>query len=679
MVSERVERVLVVAKTHLDVGFTDLAAAVRRRYLHEFLPRAMSTAAELRARGGPERLVWTTGSWILTEALDATDAPDPDEVAAAVARGDVAWHAMPFTTHTELADRSLLEHGLSLSAALDHRFDRRTRAAKLTDVPGHTRGLVSVLADRGVDLLHIGVNPAWPAPQVPALFRWVDPAAPDLPGGGSPAVTVLYQAGAYGDVHLLPGTGVAVAVTMTGDNLGPPGPADVIRTWAGLRDRFPGADLRAATLDDVADVVRSVAASLPAVTGELGDRWVHGGASDPPKLAALRGLCRLRATWLADGRAGTDEPALHQASTALLLAAEHTWGLDQKTWWPETAHWSVEDLAAVIDRADTQRFASSWAEQRAYLGRFVDELERGGRADLAAEARRVVDASLRPPSPAVPPPDAVTAGRPVRVGGWELVVDPVDGALVAAGAPGGARLAAPGRSLGRLRLRTHDAAEYDRYLAALPVAEEDRWWATWDNTKPGLDGSGAVSREWAPEVFDVRAGRVTGPTGPGDVCVVDLRWPDAANPLAAVPDSLQLAYGVHDGDPGTLWCTVSWRRRPAARWPETVWWSFDPPVADPAAWRMVKLGEAVDPADVVAGGAVALHAVESLVHPAVTVEPLDAPLVAPGRPDPLPDGTPADHDPSAGWHFCLVGNLWGTNFPMWCPGDATFRIAITPG
>jgi hypothetical protein len=275
-----VERVLVVSKTHLDVGFTDLAAAVRERYLRDFFPRAIAVGRELRALGGPERLCWTTGSWILHEALEAADAAQRVDLERAIADGDLAWHALPFTTHTELLDRSLLEHGLSISARLDDRFGRTTRAAKLTDVPGHTRSLVSALAAAGVDLLHVGVNPAAPAPDVPARFRWRDDAAPVEPGGAAPEVTVMYQAGGYGALQVLEDGTTAVVVEMTGDNVGPPSVEEVATTWALLRARMPEARLQAATLDDVADVLRPAADALPVVTAEIGDikkDIVHSG------------------------------------------------------------------------------------------------------------------------------------------------------------------------------------------------------------------------------------------------------------------------------------------------------------------------------------------------------------------------------------------------------------------
>ena len=233
-----VRRVLHISKTHLDVGFTDLATAVRRRYLDDFFPRALEVAEELRARGGPARLRWTTGSWILTEALDAADALQLRRFDSAIEQGDLCWHALPFTTHTEYADRSLLEHGLSLSAALDRRYGRHTRAAKMTDVPGHTRGLVSLLADAGVDLLHVGVNPVAAPPRVPLQFRWRDTAAPGR-SGVAPEISVMYQPGGYGDVQVVAGTDVAVSVDLTGDNLGPRRAGEVDRDLRGSRTTLP--------------------------------------------------------------------------------------------------------------------------------------------------------------------------------------------------------------------------------------------------------------------------------------------------------------------------------------------------------------------------------------------------------------------------------------------------------
>ena len=64
-----IHHVLVAFKCHLDVGFTDTQAAVKRKYFDVYYPQAIETAAALRKAGG-DRYTWTTGSWLLYEYLE---------------------------------------------------------------------------------------------------------------------------------------------------------------------------------------------------------------------------------------------------------------------------------------------------------------------------------------------------------------------------------------------------------------------------------------------------------------------------------------------------------------------------------------------------------------------------------------------------------------------------------
>jgi hypothetical protein len=68
----------------------------------------------------------------------------------AIERGLIRWHGLPFTTHTELMSPDLFRAGLSYSQELDRRFGMTTIAAKMTDVPGHTLGMVPLLAEAGI-------------------------------------------------------------------------------------------------------------------------------------------------------------------------------------------------------------------------------------------------------------------------------------------------------------------------------------------------------------------------------------------------------------------------------------------------------------------------------------------------------------------------------------------------
>lgn len=62
------KKVFVVSKTHLDLGFTDYAENIRRKYIEEFIPQAISLANTVNT-AERKSFIWTTGSWILKEAL----------------------------------------------------------------------------------------------------------------------------------------------------------------------------------------------------------------------------------------------------------------------------------------------------------------------------------------------------------------------------------------------------------------------------------------------------------------------------------------------------------------------------------------------------------------------------------------------------------------------------------
>lgn len=162
----KIKDVYVIFKTHLDVGYTDYAKNIVDRYLNTFIPNAIRVGYELKESATP--FIWTVGSWLIDQALKK----DPDgSVAHAVEDGILNWHGLPFTTHTELMNPAMLQYGLEISGRLDQRFGKKTTAAKMTDVPGHTIGMVPFLNRAGIRFLHSGVNPATPVPPVPTVFR----------------------------------------------------------------------------------------------------------------------------------------------------------------------------------------------------------------------------------------------------------------------------------------------------------------------------------------------------------------------------------------------------------------------------------------------------------------------------------------------------------------------------
>src|SRR3954470_1591747 len=146
-----VKRVLVMFKCHFDAGFIDTQANVVRKYFTEYFPRAIEVARQANA-GGQRRYVWTTGSWLLYEDLEQASAADRKTMEEAIARGDIAWHALPFTWQTEMMSQSLMEGSLGLSRDLDRRFGKTTTGGEDDGRAGaHARaGCAAGQARRGV-------------------------------------------------------------------------------------------------------------------------------------------------------------------------------------------------------------------------------------------------------------------------------------------------------------------------------------------------------------------------------------------------------------------------------------------------------------------------------------------------------------------------------------------------
>src|SRR3954451_16872363 len=113
MIQPQPEVIHLVFKTHLDIGFTDLARNVVASYFDDFIPRALAVAEELRQAGGDASFRWTTGAWLIYEYLEQATPMQRVRLEQAIQAGDIVWHGLPFTTHSELIDADLFAFGLS--------------------------------------------------------------------------------------------------------------------------------------------------------------------------------------------------------------------------------------------------------------------------------------------------------------------------------------------------------------------------------------------------------------------------------------------------------------------------------------------------------------------------------------------------------------------------------------
>ncbi len=664
MRSMPIKNVIVIFKTHLDIGFTDLARNVVARYFEHFIPSALRLAASCRAADTDERFVWTSGSWLIYEYLEQASTAARRELERAVEAGDIVWHALPFTSHTELMTPELFRAGLRYSRELDARYGRTTCAAKMTDVPGHTRAMLPLLKEAGVRFLHIGVNPACTVPDVPPLSRW---EAPD-----GLAITLMYQA-CYGSIDVLPGTGTAVAIAFTGDNGGPQTPEQITDVYATLKRRYPGAAIRAGSFNDVAEALDPVASTLPRLTCEIGDTWIHGIGSDPRKVAAFRELLRLRKQWVSCGRLAENGASDWAMLRKLALVAEHTWGVDIKTHVGDWHVWKQADFAAARTRPNFLKAEESWEEQRAFLSQAADALP----APLADEARQAIRRHL---IPAVP---VIHIGAPLcSASGTHIQTPFFDVAFNGAGAlckltdrANGRVWADADHALGLFAYQTFSHVHFAKYF-------RDYTTNIWDWVIKDIDKAGLVVAD-AADVTHVAQAQVVSETrtAAGVAIRLVLRPPAVLPPphLAQFPDGVTVEWFFPLAEKAVQ-VTLSVANKAATRQPEALWFSFAPPGTLAAEWRLDKMGVPVSPLEVVSHGARRLHAVNAGVswrgeRDTLVIESLDVPLVAPGERTMLvfDDRLPQDGE---GMHFNVFNNLWGTNFPMWMEGAFCARFNL---
>lgn len=691
----------VVFKTHLDIGFTDLAHHVAERYRNVFIPKSIAAAQYFEEHPESGSFIWTTGSWLIHDLLKYGSSEQQQQVEAAIRKGHLKWHALPFTTHSELLDPLLLEYALSLSTELDARFGTQTIAAKMTDVPCHTRSIITHLAKAGVKYLHIGVNGSSHVPHVPEVFLWRNTDGSEI---------VVQYSKDYGSSFQVEGLQDVLHFAHTHDNHGPSSVEQIEEQFKQLKALYPDAVIEASTLDRYAEKLWEYRGSLPVVEQEIGDSWIHGAASDPYKIACYLELLRLRDQWLADRSLTTEDDEYKVFCAGLLMIPEHTWGMDIKRYLADYAHYEKKDFQAArsIDKVDTslnpleyryqeqytdielvemfqeaaeEKLASrayslmecSWNEQREYLQQAI--------AVLAPERRQEAEAALQALKPKRQ--HEVTgaelfADEPYQLGRFQVVFA-TEGSISGLKDSTGREWAGVSNPIGLFTYETFSQEDYDRWFREYHVRwKQTHFWAVGDFGKPGME----LTSEWithqliAPKLVSILHQH----TDAADIVHVKLKMPSKAFTDMGAPRELHIEYRF-PVDSNTVEVKLKWFDKDAHRLPEASWFTFNPAVDNPNQWKLNKLGQLVSPLEVVKGGNRNMHAVnQGLFYRGadgeVTIETMDAPLVSPGERRLLQ----FDHTYAllaGGMHMNLHNNVWGTNFRAWYEEDAQFRFKLT--
>lgn len=631
-VNKDVQKVYVIFKTHLDVGFTDLSSSVADRYVNEFIPKAIEVSEKLEADGSGDKYVWTTGSWLIWKYLREAEEEDIRRLETAIQKGNIVWNAVPYTTESESMSRDFFSANLQLCKKLDEKYGHHTIAAKMTDVPGHTRGIIAPMYKAGIRFLHIGVNSACPVPDVPPFCRWRDVEGNEL--------ILVYQQD-YGTESLLPDGKTAISVNFTGDNHGPHRYEAVKKIYAGIRERYPNAEIMGASFNEVAEELLKMKDKLPVVTSEIGDTWIYGYGGAPVRMAKYRALSRLYSKWLAEGKLAGHEAEILDFVAELGLIAEHTQGVDVKT---HLRHWDAYDMdkfrayraAEMFNKAEL-----SWREIDGYIGSAIDYLPEPLRQEAIAEVVKAGEVSLE------------IAGKKVSATDWSQPL-------------------MKGVRVGTLSYQMFDAADYDKFQDTYMRSKPG--WGIADLGKPGLKNSKAVSATLTAQAV----ARSVVKEKEGVRTVTELKFPAREGvPSEVYPERMQTNVWVaNDQKRAEISCTL-WNK-PAVRLPESYWFSFG--ADDILSIVAEKVGERVDLLDVVPKGNRQMHGIDRYVDLITSdgtyrIWSRDAFLINVGEARGL-NYSSEYPDKRGGVHFNLFNNLWGTNFSMWWEGSVTFHFVV---
>lgn len=621
------KKLLVLYKTHLDIGFTDLSKNIIDLYLERYIPDVINTAIELN-RSEHKKFVWQVGSWILDEYLATVSEKEKRRVEYAIENDLVSWHALPFTTHTELFSSELLEYALDISRRLDKKYGKTTIAAKATDVPGMTVAMIKPLVRAGVKFLHIGVNPASCMPDVPPVFRWRNEDGEEL--------IVMYN-GDYGE-HTRISEECAVTFCFAGDNCAPMKAEGIIKCVEKFKESYPDTEIIPATLNNVAEEVEKIRATLPIVEGEIGDSWIHGIMTDPRKVFSYQSMLKYAQT--------QDEKTREKIYKELLLVPEHTWGLDEKITLADNENFKKEKFFAVLETPSYKRMEKSWQEQRAYVDAAVSD----------THAQRLVAEYKR---------DKITVSNIVKKLPHDIKINK-HGEIVSLKI-GNRVIADAEHPLCSFVYEQFSENEYDcffkRYNRRVRQGKEPLEWMVEDFTKIGMSSGVDKYYSYRPSLSQV--------SFDGQTVCVDCDMPREASERFGCPRSIQYILTFDDNG---MNIDFAWFNKDKNRMAEAMWLTFSPVVSKLLDWKIEKLGQMITPFDHAQLGGVQDYTFGVVKNNDIEMCFSDGALISFGSPNLL------SFDDSKRTGECisvnLYNNVWGTNFPMWYDEDGRIRIRL---
>lgn len=380
-----VEEVIVICKTHFDLGFTHSVKDIVNIYRTSMIDDACKVMAEFDALPEDMTFSWTTPGWVMSKVMDDWQGQSPARKARlnkAFTEGKLIIHALPYTTQTDICGVEEITRGLDFSAQLSRRFGKPLPvSAKVTDVPSHSGAMPTILANAGVKFLHIGCN--WPSGfvKLPPVFWWEGPDGSRLLTMYSPTYgtsTGIYpKEWSHPDdpmqgENLIPAKDWPYktwpAILVSADNTGAPTAEKMKMMFDEIHRKMPHVKVRMGTMDDFYYAFMKENPQLAIVKNEMPDTWIHGIMCDPGGVKTYRNTHQMLPaaeslnTLLLSLGVPVDDASKQVADAyeKVGLFGEHTWGGSKQ----------IEVYGDKFQQLDPQSYAKleqTWEDKTDYV------------------------------------------------------------------------------------------------------------------------------------------------------------------------------------------------------------------------------------------------------------------------------------------------------------------------
>ena len=672
-----IKKIHIVYKTHLDIGFTDMSYKIVEKYLNDFIPKAIELANAVNTEG--ERIfIWTVGSWLIDRYLLEKKGEEKEKLIKAIEDGYISWHGLPFTTHSELMTYELFQRGIEISKELDKRFGKNTISAKMTDVPGHTRGIIEPLCKNGIKYLHIGVNDVAHMPDVPEIFIWRDSKGNEI--------LVNYCQG-YGNSKAIDNFDEMLVLAHTNDNIGPPSKETILENIKKLREQYPNAEIQASTLDNFAEKLLKIKDRFPVVNKEIGDTWIHGVGSDPKKVSEFLELLRLINKWYKQNRISKNQK--DSILKELLMIPEHTWGLDAKKYLTDYINWDKEDFnkarnekilkdgyvpkeykkyeefakrgylkennSLPWEKRSYEYFNESHNEQRKYIYNAISLLNKELKSEVIEVLNKMVfkfDLLNR---------ENLVLDKDFLINDYNIKIN--DNGSITVNKDSLDLL------LGKVNYQVFGLDYLNKWKREYFVNwDKNELWAMPDNFKVGIERSQIKedNQYFSPRLVNVYRNKAS--------IFTYSKFNEKECNIYGCPRECFIEYKFNIND---IEIITYFKDKDASRIPEGLWVS-NYIKSDLSQIKLRKINEDIDYTDVVKYGNRNYHCVNKVIaigNNIVEIEPLDSPLISIGEMR-LCSFEQSFANINNGIHTNLYNNLWGTNFKMWYEEDIISRFKL---